>query len=283
MKPQVPHKKTQWVSLVHLDENWELTPKESKTITETIYRDVTKNIKPVPKNVSPIAIVMMGAAGAGKSTVGLAFAKDLIVTNFVSLDADTVIRYHPRYTTLWDLRDPVTGKLSPLRSIEVHGIVARMMHNLMFDVRQKCIVNQYNLLINGHLNTESLTFLKYNKYTTVLIYVYTKLQIAKDRSWRRAAQTGQFFGHTRKVHEKTIVNYHEEYIHQVPMYSMLADILMIVDNTADHQDAKKRDKHVFEHTQAFEPHACVPDGHWYANVEKIQLAIQALEEKYEKK
>jgi predicted ABC-type ATPase len=168
---------------------------------EAIKEHLIGKATPVPDNETPVAVLMMGGSGSGKSTMkdglGINFS------NFVNIDADEI------KTKLPEFREQVQMKHRPA-AMNVHeesSYVAKQLRNESMDAR-------YNMVVDGTGANEKtysnlIDSLKARGYHVHLYMAQLPKDLAKERAERRAERTGRHVKTSDfdRIHESVPRNY----------------------------------------------------------------------------
>lgn len=168
----------------HHSKNGEYTA-ERKELHEKIIDKFNKDVKPVPENQTPVAIIMMGGSGAGKGGIRQEVAKD---KDIVIVDSDDVKDEIPEFQMATS--DPTqTARDAAFMVHPESGDVA-------WQLRERAIAERKNVLIDGtgkDLNDYSQTMAKLRErgYEVTLIMADVDVETAWERVQVRAETKGR--------------------------------------------------------------------------------------------
>lgn len=266
----------QWLSYLDITTFCDLTAKELDAAAKKARADILKNAKPIPKGTTPTIVVTVGAPGSGKSTVGKLVAESY-ANNFISIDLDLAVKYHPRFNNLWNFPDALTGKATGVGIIETHNLCTSELSGMMEVVIDEIIAMQkYNIILQAYVSMKGLKQFSMKKYNVVALCVGVPLKIAQERAWSRSLKTGQFFERTRAEQNEFIKAVWSMYPEDAMWDSLLVDEVLVVSNKNTTTDPKQLKKFIMSSLQRFDPHKCVPGNQpkkWLAPLAEIRRAI----------
>jgi len=176
----------------------------------------SKGVEPVAPNMRPKAVMLMGAPGAGKSSIIDELVPDK--SNFVHADADQVKEAMPRYQR---------GLLKGTKNIsnKVHAQSKEVTKH----VATQAIDSHRNLLFDGTCGDVTeymalITALRKKNYHITLAMVHVSIDEGLKRVAERAQKTG------REVPEDTVQNMYNWVPRNFPPLARLVDQAYLFDN-----------------------------------------------------
>lgn len=138
--------------------------------------------KSVPKDETPVAVLMMGAPASGKSSM----VKGLDTSTFAKVDPDGIKEKLPEY------RDGVAQKHRP-SAMNVHEESSWLAKK----IRDQAIGERKNILFDGTGRNQKgyedlITKLKDKGYKVTLMMAHVDKETGKDRALKRAEHTGRW-------------------------------------------------------------------------------------------
>jgi predicted ABC-type ATPase len=271
-KKGAPHRseRVHWVDPFTAYDRCVVTDKELKKATKKAIRDITRGKTPVAKKETPHVIITVGAPGSGKSTVaGAATGGN---DNYVVIDFDVAIKYHPRYHNLWIPTETSGNKAKDIKFTMTHGICNDAVEDVLVEVAEEISFRsrkQYNLILQSH-NLNLIIKYKRAGYKVTLLFVGVPLKVAIQRSRDRAINTGQFLAPTLMAQEDVIVSMWHHYLEHTPWYAMWADELLVVNNSKVLKDPKNKMGDLAKRIQRVEIHG----SDWMARLRHAESVIR---------
>lgn len=158
-----------------------LSSNKKKTHIARLFIDKS-GASPVSKNSNPVAVVMAGLPGAGKTEYLDSIADELIDNNgepFVRIDLDEIVSVYPNYTPKDYYKFRSQGNIVLARTVDEarHG--------------------RYNMLIDGTFSgmsgasVDTVTHLLNDGYIIQLIYMFDDAETAWSYTVKRELETGR--------------------------------------------------------------------------------------------
>ena len=198
-------------------------------------RFLTKNKKPQTTGLKPKFYITIGAPGSGKSTliehIVHKFDPDL---DFIVIDLDTAVEYHPRYKSIWSAESAVDSSKTNIgytltRQIcndSLEGIMEAIFYDIIKDNTRHNIIFQ-----SQDLN--SIILARSVGYEVNLVFIGVKLETAIRRSKSRALKTGKFLASNLYMQTRVVEVMWMDYKYNTAWYSLWSDNTYIIDNNKD--------------------------------------------------
>lgn len=219
----------QWVSESSMWDSCTVDAKEMKKALAEARRDILAGKKPVPAKTRPHLLITIGAPGAGKSTVA---DKAVDATNYVVIDIDVAVKYHPRYQNVWSAPDVVTGKPTGVGFTTTYMTcndgLDDMMERIFYDLIS-AKGPRYNIILQSHAQGH-LIDAKSVGYRVTLLFVGVPLEVATQRSRERALKTGKFLAPTLAAQDKIVEKMWSQYLQMAVWFGMWADEFLVANN-----------------------------------------------------
>ena len=270
--PVTPHT---WVSCASQNFDFcDVTPEEVEKASKRARAEIVKDTPPV-KTGLPHLIITIGAPGSGKSTVaGKVAATREKGKQYIVIDYDLAVKYHPRFNDIWDMAD-VDSKPSgvgwSLGYITCNQVLEEILANLFQDLIEAPL--KYNIILQSHSQVD-LVHAKINGYRTTLLFVGTPLPVALQRSRTRAVTTGKFLAPTLRAQDHIVTDMWKYYAMSVPWYGLWADEFIVADNRKDDSGAS-----AVSNIVSVQMHACDTPGKniqtWYELLQNAQKIVDA--------
>lgn len=157
-----------------------------------IKKEIIGNAKPVAMNEKPLAIIMMGAPGAGKSMCIQNITKNS--DQFVEVGVDNVMERIPEYKKAINLGFDRDGKIISAKN--ACEIARNEATEITVALREEVIDSRRNLVYDGTGQNYSLykyliEKLKNKGYKVKIYYIDVDLEQSKSRVKNRAQNTGR--------------------------------------------------------------------------------------------
>ena len=222
----------QWVDPYSAYSECEVSPAEYAAALAAAREDLLGKKKPVPAGTAPHLLITIGAPGAGKSTVSEAVAAERGSGDYVTIDMDVAVKYHPRYRDIWAAPSAVTGRATGVGFTQSYlacnssltDILIRIYNDVVFGVEAR-----YNVILQSHDHTNIIAA-KLAGYRTTLLYVGVPLEIAKARSRIRAVETGKFLAPNLAIQDEVVETLWVDYRSTAAWYGLWADEFLVADN-----------------------------------------------------
>lgn len=188
----------------------------------------------------PHLVQVMGAPGSGKHTVAKALVNR---DDYVLVDFDAAVQYHPRYHGMWKARkDDATfwariGSVTSVKNGASTGVPAmtwsrcngsESLQALLAKVVDTLIERRYNVLLLSH--GFRLLWDPPPGYRIHLAFVGVPEALAVRRSRDRALQTGKFIAATLAEQAESVREFWAKYRADAPTYARLADTFTVGSN-----------------------------------------------------
>ncbi|WP_097006547.1 zeta toxin family protein [Lacrimispora amygdalina] len=162
------------------------------------------NMKPVNKNIQPLAILIGGQPGAGKTTLTEAAMKDY--PNMIVIDGDIIRNYHPNLKEI----KKIYGVNYPKYT---QSFVSQVVERLINDLSKE----KYNLIIEGTLRDINIplktsTLLKNKGYEVDLLIIATD----KETSWKNTLKRGKSQEEMNLIPRYVDKNHHDNIVCSLP-------------------------------------------------------------------
>jgi len=206
----------------------------AEKISKKIFNDITTG-KTQVKDAR--TFIVIGTPGSGKSTITGSFVEKQypsIGKNYVVIDFDTFVEYHPDYLSTKSIKF-TDGTRASFGSAIGYIDCVREMAPLMQNIFKKLFSYEYNYIVHTHSMEDFYAFveLSFNRAKVNFIYIYVDLEIAIKRARIRAITTGKFLGLNLKSQDEYIKDLHGKYLFAVPLFRRLSIDFYIINNSAD--------------------------------------------------
>jgi hypothetical protein len=251
--------RVKWLSGI-TREHMALTREEQDTIFKKILTEITKGKRELEMNDQKRELIYcMGPPGAGKSTIYEYYIKKkglYPLDTYVIFDPDTFVKYHPRKNDIWGMKD-IHGKKTKVGVSTLWDTYMDYMDNLIKEVHDYLHgETRFNLVEAGFTSDPRRVMsnkIFYNMETT-LLFVGVILKTAVERAAKRSIETGFFLGHTLE-RQKEIIEYSWECeAVYMPIFAMLTDRFIIVNNNGYFTTNKQLYAHLEKNLLILDPH-----------------------------
>ena len=221
----------------------EVSDGEFGRIAQRAAREMRRSLKAVPKNKTPVFIVLFGPPGAGKTTIveGVAESAGLRVgRQYVILDYDALDRYYPSYGDLMNVPGFVHRKKLGIGFAHAHMCSAlndfaiRLGDALLEDF----VSRRLNIAVVSH-RPSFLIQARLSGYRSVFVFVGAPLRTVVHRARQRAIDTGFLLAPTLEAQDSYVQSLWEEYIRLAPWYALWSDLFVAVDNGPELPEKKR--------------------------------------------
>lgn len=220
---------------------------------------------------SPHIIFTIGSPGSGKSTVagtvaGIIFSGQKMDStykreNYVVLDFDSLVKYHPKWNDIWSIPD-MNGSPTGVGFAFGWGQCVGSLMPLGQAFLDKVMAQKYNIIVQTH-SQESIIEAQQSGYVVTLVYVAAPLELAKARARDRAVKTGMFIADSVSQQDEWIEQSWHWYQKSTPWFALWCHTFMVVPNDTDSKLPIESDFLIID------PHA----QSWEISVRKMQSAI----------
>jgi predicted kinase len=197
------------------------------------YNELTAKHHPVRgQNQVPEFILTIGAPGAGKHTISKIYIEQFgkyPADNYVTLDFDAAIKYHPDFNNIWDISTAYNTTAPGVAFTTTWKTCNSKLSSMLWDLAEKLMDRGFNIIMQSH-EQKRLVNAKMHGYNTILLFVGAPLAISIERAQQRAISTGKFLEPTLEAQKELIDNKWTTYRYYAPYYAMWADELVVVSN-----------------------------------------------------
>lgn len=209
-----------------------MSPAEYDAALAAARKDLLGGKKPVPAGTAPHLLITIGAPGAGKSTVSEMVAAERGSGDYVTIDMDVAVKYHPRYCDIWAAPSAVTGRATEVGytlsflacNSMLEGILTHIYNDIVFGEGDR-----YNVILQSHTHI-NIIHAKLAGYRVTLLFVGVPLKIAKARSRTRAVETGKFLAPNLAIQDEVVESLWIDYRMTAAWYGLWADEFLVADN-----------------------------------------------------
>jgi predicted ABC-type ATPase len=196
-----------------------------KVLHEAIMQHIIRNATPRNDGLAPVAYLLGGGGGSGKSTVArqLALERGFDLKSAVNIDADEIKKFLPEFIEIKEAGD---GRAAAT----LHEESSYIAKNLTLRITDENRKTRYNVLIDGTMANEGkskglIAKLKANGFNTVLFGVTVDPAAGMERAFERAKSSGRW------VPSEEIEKAHRGFNAAVKSYLPLVDSAYLWDNT----------------------------------------------------
>jgi predicted ABC-type ATPase len=196
---------------------------------------ILKGKKPQNTDLKPKFYVTIGAPGSGKSTLINHIAKKFNPElDFVSIDLDLAVEFHPRYRNLWSAESAVNNGNANIGYTLTRQIcndnLEGMMESIFYDIIQSN--TRHNIILQTQ-DLNSIILARSVGYEVNLAFIGVKLETAIRRSKLRAITTGKFLAPNIHMQNQIVEEMWNDYKYNTSWYSLWTDNVFIIDNNKD--------------------------------------------------
>lgn len=223
-----------WLDPDYAHELCAVTSEEVEEAMKTARRDLLQGKKPVAAGKKPHLIITIGAPGAGKSTVAEAVAAERGDGDYVTIDLDVAVKYHPRAKGMWNAPSAVTGKPTGVGLTTSYFTCNLQLEDVLISIYEDLIAAdkarpRYNIVLQSHTQV-NLIDAKLAGFRTTLLFVGAPLETAIQRSRQRAIDTGKFLAPTLRAQDEIVYSMWMLYRTTAAWYGLWADEFLVADN-----------------------------------------------------
>jgi hypothetical protein len=211
-----------------------LTVREKDVAYEMAEKDIVKVANPVPEDKVPHIIIAVGSPGSGKSTLSkllIDHMKLYTESQYVDLDFDTLIQYHPRYGDILNVKD-MKGQPTGLGYGMGYIHCGESMDSVGAKLINKLFADRYNIILHTH-GMNDILWARHYGYRVTLLYVVTSLPVSRSRAEARAWETGRFLAGDKAAQDDHITWAHNRYRVSISWYGLWANDMYIIENNDD--------------------------------------------------
>ena len=253
-----------------------VTSEEWDKALKTARRELLRGKKPVRSGETPHLILTIGAPGAGKSTVAAAVAKERGSGDYVTVDLDVAVKYHPRYLGVWGVPDVATGKPTGVGMTTEYLVCNNSLIDILVQIISDLLeAKKYNIIFQSH-SQFSLIEAKMSGYRTTLLFVGVPLKTAIQRSRDRAIKTGKFLASNLAIQDEHIYSMWSGYRVMAAWYGLWADEFLVADNSRTAKDSDAA-SHVSKRIKEI-PLRCAPESVCTSWEDRFAVAQKAIDE-----
>ena len=215
----------QWV--YELPENPpQLEPSARRAIADKIWKRWFGKFRPARASRQPLALIFLGATGAGKTTIAVKWAAREGVPY---VDPDTITNLSPDFAALRDVRD-IHGKPTGALNAHRERQIAFQLAEPIQDALVRAWSRRYDIAMQWGLgnNLASLGSFVADGYRLVVVWVATDGAVAGERAWIRAARTGRFYDPDEQSAAARARQMQEEIRLAAPLLARAADEFYVV-------------------------------------------------------
>lgn len=181
----------------------------------------------------PRSVYTMGAPGSGKSSVSQLLIRAPPFSagaDFISIDLDEAIKYHPRYRGVYLLPD-LDGQATAAGLASAYHVYNQQMEEVVFPIINELGGAGYDLLLN-QVGARGLRDGKRHGHLTTLLFVGAPVAVAQARVRSRAVETGRFLERSLAAQARRVADWWRGDLILAPWYALWADEFYVADNGA---------------------------------------------------
>lgn len=211
---------------------WIELPYKGCIITEARHKQLIKQLskhflKGAKKSQNPLAIVISGNPGVGKTSARENLAKRFnIENNYVLVNGDDVLEMIPEYQEGLKLKT-IDNQQLDVGSTEAWAECMYLTHPILNNIYMDAVKKKANIVLDYPTSYLDIPDLKYRGYTVVYAYVFANGHA--KRAYERALNNGRFIDPPQQMkHAKD--NFTEADSFQ-PFVAMWSDYHVIINNS----------------------------------------------------
>jgi hypothetical protein len=190
--------------------------------------------------------------------------------DYVVLDFDLAVKYHPRFRDVWNIPDAITGK--PTGVGVTIGLLAcnHSLEGILIKLYQDLVTadKKYNIILQSHEQLD-MPFASDNGYVTTLLYVGVPLSVAVARTRKRAVETGKFLAETLQEQDEIVENMWNRYALSAPWYGLWADQFLVANNRKEARSDARARAEILKNVREIPLHG----KDWHARMTEAREAI----------
>jgi dephospho-CoA kinase len=209
--------------------NCDVSPANRVGLADRMRERLVRGRRPAVRGTAPRIVFVWGGPGSGKTTTARLFARQRWPDcDFVDLDMDDAVHFHPAGSSMFEVRDALTGR--PVRGVgNAHAMnhcIQQVTAEYLDAVHAVFRERRYHQIMH-HASPDLMAEAAHMGYRTALLYVSVPFELAARRARRRAATTGRFLdGDTFRRFFRT----HQQL---APHYAGMCDAAYALDNSGD--------------------------------------------------
>ena len=235
--------------------------------------DLLKGKRPVAKGTAPHLLITIGAPGAGKSTVSEAVAAERGSGDYVTVDLDTAVKYHPRYRDIWAAPSAVTGHPTGVGFTLTYLACNSSLEDMLLRIYEDIVFSEgprYNVVLQSHSQI-NIILAKLAGFRVTLLFVGAPLAVAQARSRTRAVATGKFLAPNLAIQDEVVESMWVDYRLTAAWYGMWADEFLVADNRRKAASDRAAGRAVLKHVKEVPLHC----ADWDDCRQAAQAAVDA--------
>ena len=231
----IPRNNADWIDPLNPYLPCDVSSDEYRSAIITAKRVLTKNKRPQVAGLKPKFYITIGAPGSGKSTliqhVAHKFNPEL---DFIIIDLDTAVDYHPRYQSIWSAESAVDTHKTNIGFTLTRQICNDSLEGIMEAIFYDIIKDnlRYNIIFQSQ-DLNSIILARSAGYEVNLVFIGVKLDTAIKRSKLRALKTGKFLASNLYMQSRVVEDMWMDYKYNTAWYSLWSDNTYIIDNNKD--------------------------------------------------
>ena len=231
----IPHNNADWIDPLNPYLPCDVSSDEYRSAIITAKRVLTKNKRPQAAGLKPKFYITIGAPGSSKSTLIQHLAhKFNPELDFIIIDLDTAVDYHPRYQSIWSAESAVDTHKTNIGFTLTRQICNDSLEGIMEAIFYDIIKDnlRYNIIFQSQ-DLNSIILARSAGYEVNLVFIGVKLDTAIKRSKLRALKTGKFLASNLYMQSRVVEDMWMDYKYNTSWYSLWSDNTYIIDNNKD--------------------------------------------------
>ena len=216
----IPRNNADWIDPLNPYLPCDVSSDEYRSAIITAKRVLTKNKRPQVAGLKPKFYITIGAPGSGKSTliqhVAHKFNPEL---DFIIIDLDTAVDYHPRYQSIWSAESAVDTHKTNIGFTLTRQICNDSLEGIMEAIFYDIIKDnlRYNIIFQSQ-DLNSIILARSAGYEVNLVFIGVKLDTAIKRSKLRALKTGKFLASNLYMQSRVVEDMWMDYKYNTSWY-----------------------------------------------------------------